>query len=130
MNKFFLYLLFVIVIAGGIVWSVTNKTKILPSEPIAQSIFSCDNNASISAEFYKGEVIEVQPGEPPIPTGSVKLKLSDGRNLELPQTISASGARYANNDESFVFWNKGDTALVLENNIESNYTNCLIKPQG
>jgi len=27
---------------------------------------------------------------------------------------STSGARYANKDETFVFWNKGDTAFVTE----------------
>ena len=33
----------------------------------------------------------------------------------LLQAISASGARYANTDESFVFWNKGNTAFIEEN---------------
>jgi len=28
--------------------------------------------------------------------------------------MSASGARYANKDETFVFWNEGDTAFVTE----------------
>ena len=44
--------------------------------------------------------------------------------MTLPQAISASGARYANSDESFVFWNKGDTAFIQEG---ENYTyeNCL-----
>ncbi len=118
-----------IVIAGGIVWSVRNKAKIFPPKPIAQFIFGCDGDKSIDAKFYEGEIVKVEPGEPPVPTGSVKLKLSDGRNLELAQTISASGVRYANSDESFIFWNKGDAALVLENNIEKDYTNCVIKLQ-
>ncbi len=129
MKKLLLYLLIVVIIAGGIVWSIRNKAKIFPPDPIAQFTFSCDGDKSIDAAFYEGEIIKVNSGEPPIPTGSVKLKLSDGRNLELPQTISASGVRYANSDESFIFWNKGDTALVLENNIEKDYTNCTIKLQ-
>jgi hypothetical protein len=41
----------------------------------------------------------------------VELMLSDGRSLSLPQVMSASGARYANKDESFVFWNKGNYGL-------------------
>jgi membrane-bound inhibitor of C-type lysozyme len=45
---------------------------------------------------------------------SVDLKLSDGRSLKVPQAMSASGARYANKDEIFLFWNKGDTAFVTE----------------
>jgi hypothetical protein len=44
--------------------------------------------------------------------------------LDLNQTISADGARYANSDESFVFWSKGDGALVLENNVEKSYLGC------
>ena len=28
--------------------------------------------------------------------------------------MSGSGARYANKDESFVFWNKGNTAFITE----------------
>jgi membrane-bound inhibitor of C-type lysozyme len=35
--------------------------------------------------------------------------------LDLAQTVAASGARYADADESFVFWNRGNGALVLEN---------------
>ncbi len=129
MNKTILYLLLVIAIAGGIIWSISNKAKLFPLKPSTQATFSCDGNKSIDVAFYEGEIINVEPGEPPIPTGSVKLKLSDGRSLELPQTISASGARYANSDESFIFWNKGNTALVLENNIEKSYTNCITKSQ-
>jgi membrane-bound inhibitor of C-type lysozyme len=30
------------------------------------------------------------------------------------QKRKSSGARYANKDETFVFWNKGDTAFVTE----------------
>ena len=116
-----------LLVAGGMVWSVKNKAKIFPKEPVAQFTFNCDGNKSIDATFYGGKIIQIQPGEPPIPTGSVKLKLSDGRRLELSQTISASGVRYANSDESFVFWNKGDAVLVLENNTEKDYTNCLIQ---
>ena len=42
------------------------------------------------------------------------LVLSDGRKLSVARAVSASGARYATPDESFVFWNKGDTAAVTE----------------
>jgi membrane-bound inhibitor of C-type lysozyme len=44
----------------------------------------------------------------------VRLYLSDGRQITLLQTLSGSGARYANRDESLVFWNKGRTAIVRE----------------
>jgi len=67
--------------------------------PIAIATFKCAEGKSINATFYDD---------------SVGLKLSDGRAMKLPQVISGSGARYANEDESFVFWNKGDTAFVTE----------------
>ncbi|MDD5098663.1 MAG: MliC family protein [Candidatus Pacebacteria bacterium] len=48
------------------------------------------------------------------------------RELVLPQTISASGARYANADESIVFWNKGNTAFIQENGAVT-YSDCVEK---
>ena len=80
----------------------------------------------MQAAFYKGEEHAVEPGQPPVPSGSVKLVLSDGRSFDLAKTLSADGGRYANADESFVFWDKGDTALVLENGAEKDYKGCLI----
>ncbi|MFA5109475.1 MAG: MliC family protein [Patescibacteria group bacterium] len=53
-------------------------------------------------------------GEPPIPSGKLQLTFSGGRQIVLPQTISADGARYANTDESLVFWDKGDEATFYQ----------------
>ena len=66
--------------------------------------FSCDAGKTIRAQFMENNIGQ----------GSVALKLSDGRDLLLPQTISADGARYAKPDESFVFWNKGRGAFIEE----------------
>ncbi len=88
------------------------------SEKEAQSVkqdttikatFNCDAEKTIIAEF-KSEKVE--------------LVLSDERKIELPQAISASGARFANSDESFVFWNKGDTAFIEENG-QTTFADCL-----
>lgn len=78
---------------------------------VATAKYFCDNDKNISAIFRER---------------SVSLLLSDGRTMTLPQAISASGARYANADESFIFWNKGDTAFIQE---EEFYTfeNCATK---
>jgi len=96
---------------------------------IAQATYVCDGGKNIGARFYQGDPIFVEPGQMPIPAGNVRIALSDGRNFALPQTISASGARYANDDESFIFWNKGDGVLIFENGEESNnYTNCATPP--
>jgi membrane-bound inhibitor of C-type lysozyme len=75
-------------------------------------VFNCASSKNIKAIFYKDRVL---------------VSLSDGRSMSLPQVFSGSGARYANFDESFVFWNKGDTAFVDEAN-KTTYKDCSIKP--
>jgi len=94
--------------------------------PIAQATYLCDGGKTIQAVFYRGEEHPVEAGEMPIPSGIVKIVLSDGRNFNLAKTISADGGRYANPGESFVFWDKGDTTLILENGSEKDYKGCLI----
>ena len=70
------------------------------------------NGKTIDASFY---------------ADSVNLKLSDGRSLKLPQAMSGSGARYANKDESWVFWNKGDTAFITEGaDGKETYSGCVV----
>jgi hypothetical protein len=92
-----------------------------------EASFSCDNGKSIDATFFQGETkAPIKEGEPPIPAGSVKVVLSDGRTMTLGQSISADGARYANPDESFVFWNKGNGVMVLENGKALNYLGCIV----
>ncbi|MDB5238124.1 MAG: Protein of unknown function periplasmic [Candidatus Kaiserbacteria bacterium] len=91
---------------------------------IASVNYSCDANKTINASFYDGTSTPGTATTAPIPGGSVALTLSDGRSTTLPQTISADGARYANADESFIFWEKGDGAFVMENN-QQTYANCI-----
>ena len=74
--------------------------------------FACAAGKSIDAIFVNGA------------SSSVRLTLSDGRTLSLPQAHSGSGARYANADESFVFWNKGDTAFIEESGT-TTYVDCV-----
>jgi membrane-bound inhibitor of C-type lysozyme len=84
----------------------------LAANPTAKAKFACHGGKSIMAAFY---------------SDSVKLKLSDGRNLTLPQAMSGSGARYANADESIVFWNKGDTAFITEGSAtKETYSGCVV----
>lgn len=79
-----------------------------------QARFACNAGKSVNAEFINGA------------QSSVKLTLSDGRALSLPQATSGSGARYANANESIVFWNKGDTAFIEENG-KTTYSDCTTK---
>lgn len=95
-------------------------------EAIASVLYSCNGGKTIAAQFFAGETKPAKtPNGAPTPGGSVALTLSDGRSMTLPQTVSADGGRYANKDESFVFWGKGNTALVLENNAEKSYIGCI-----
>ncbi len=99
--------------------------KNITDKLISEMVYKCDAGKTIEASYYEGPVAPMpKPGEPPTPTGSVSLKLSDGRQIKLPQTISGSGIRYATTNDSFVFFSKGDTALILENNKET-YTGCV-----
>ncbi len=76
-----------------------------------RAVFVCAAGKRIDATFINGA------------NSKVLLTLSDGRKLTLPQTMSGSGARYANADESIVFWNKGNTAFIEEKGA-TTYADC------
>lgn len=86
-----------------------------PPAPTIRAVFTCNDGKSIDASFVNGA------------PSHVVLRLSDGRRRDLPQAMSASGARYANADESFVFWNKGNTAFVEEGG-RTTYSGCVTRP--
>lgn len=103
------------------------NNQVTAKKPIAVVNYICQDNKSIQASYYKGDEAKIpEPGQPPVPTGRVEIRLSEGKTLTLPQTISGSGIRYANTDESFIFWSKGKMAFILENNQET-YRNCIGK---
>lgn len=144
MRKFLWVVLAIIIAAGFIVWRAGDKTgESLPEKEqtqnetaskeernlIARATYVCDDGKTVEAAFYEGEAVSVEPGEMPVPAGSAEIVLSDGRSFDLPQTISASGVRYANDDESFIFWEKGGGALILEDGAEKDFTGC-VAPTG
>ncbi|MBI2610350.1 MliC family protein [Candidatus Kaiserbacteria bacterium] len=92
-------------------WATTTGQAVVgdPLADYAGALFECADEKALKAEFLDG---------------SIRLVLSDGRQLSLPQTVSASGVRYANTDESFVFWNKGITAYIEESGTQT-YSSCL-----
>lgn len=55
---------------------------------------------------------------------NVSLSLSDERIMTLDQVVSDDGARYANADESIVFWSVGDQAFLDENGV-TTFAECL-----
>ncbi len=76
-----------------------------------QATFACAGGKSVDATFDNTN-------------DQVSLGLSDGRSFTLPHARSADGARYANADESFVFWNRGNTAFIQENGT-TTYDGCM-----
>lgn len=104
--------LFVGIFLVGFQIGRTFENKSVLGAPIISAKFTCIDNKIIDADFYKN---------------FVHLKLSlNNKAVYLPQTISASGARYANDDESVVFWNKGNTAFITEGDPNNpTYKDCM-----
>lgn len=113
-----------VAVVGCALWFITPK-------PIGRVSYVCDGNKTVDAVFYEGVSREGDAdGAPPTPGGRATITLSPGQRFTLTQTLSADGARYANADESIVFWDKGDSAIILEDDKESSYTNCRVRPAG
>ena len=92
-------------------------------QPVSTVRYACQQNKTIVAQYFNGPSSTAPNGQP-IPGGRVDVSLSDGRKLRLPQTLSASGIRYADPAETVVFWSKGDTAFVEEGKART-YADCL-----
>ncbi|MDD5321437.1 MAG: MliC family protein [Methylococcales bacterium] len=114
MKKVLVIVISTVLVSTGI--SCQNQ-KSLPKNTVAEKAtgriinsltFSCAGNKTIQVLFFADKA---------------ELTLSDGRHMLLLQAISASGARYANTDESFVFWNKGNTAFIAENH-KTTFKDC------
>lgn len=114
-NVWIIVLVIVVVIAVGvIVWNMSKQSSTQKNQPevsITTVKFTCDDQKEIDATFHSDKV---------------DLKLSDDRVMTLPEATSASGARYANADETIVFWNKGETAFITEKDVET-FSNCIEK---
>ena len=97
----------VVVVAGILIASWYGITHRGGSDTVTEdgnvitALFTCEGGRSVEATFDNEK-------------DTVRLILSDGRDLTVPRALSASGARYANANESFVFWNKGNTAFIEE----------------
>lgn len=111
-----------LLLIGGVVYFVNNpkasESEVLPNqnteEGVAETLsvnYLCDGGKSIAATYNNTEE-------------NVTISLSDERVMTLPLAISASGARFANADETQVFWNKGNTAFFEENG-EITYADCV-----
>lgn len=89
--------LFVGIFIWGFCLGRKYQTETILGKPINRTVFVCPDGEKIYTDFYDREVY---------------MNLKGFGTLYLRQTISASGARYANKDESIVLWNKGDTVFL------------------
>lgn len=105
--------LFVAVFFVGLLIGRKVEDKLILGQAISSNVkFICAEDKVIYADFYKN---------------FVHVGTNFWKAIYLPQTISASGARYANEDESVVFWNKGNTAFITEGDPNNpTYKDCVI----
>ncbi len=101
----------VLVILSGY-WYTTR----IPSQSQTYT-FACASDKTIRATFHTDK-------DP-----RVDLVLNNGDtdvnwSFSLPQVISASGAKYANSDDSMIFWTRGDTAFIQDRG-NVTYTDCI-----
>ncbi len=116
-----------VVVAGTVLWLYRPWASQPAAQPIAAASYQCDDGETVTAAFYRGASKPgLAPGEPPVPGGSVALTFSDGRAMTLAQTISADGGRYATTGESFVFWSKGNGALLFKDGSQKPPVDCII----
>ena len=103
--------------------SAVVTTPVQTGQPQSTVAYSCDQNKVLVAQYYDG-TSSVAANGMPLPGGHVVLTLNDGSMMNLAQTVSADGTRYANADESFIFWGKGNTAFVQQGDTQT-YTGCI-----
>jgi membrane-bound inhibitor of C-type lysozyme len=68
--------------------------------------YTCSGGGKLSARF----------SAPDAAKGEVKLTFDTGRELALPQVLSADGGRYAN--AGIEFWIKGQSATLTMNGVQ------------
>jgi len=111
----------IVLLLGLAAYYIWHKAPVvvLPNLNEKTVVFTCDAGKTVSATFDLSTA------------GGVALTLSDGRVMSVPHAISADGARYANADESFVFWNVGNTAFITEgvgSTATTTYAGCIATP--
>jgi membrane-bound inhibitor of C-type lysozyme len=109
-------ILIIIIIVLGVVFLV-RKTRPAEQSPATDTnttevSYRCDASKTIDAVYHHS-------------ADTVDVTLSDGRVMnELSHTLSADGARYTTDDESFVFWSRGNGAFITENGT-TTFDNCI-----
>jgi membrane-bound inhibitor of C-type lysozyme len=123
---FSIILLIAIIGVGG--WYVKTYQKTEPTPRAEEMLFKksaaqyvCREGGRFDATFIEPDIVSGNTSA----GRSVEIAFEGGDTLSLVQVESASGAKYANADESRVFWAQGNGALMLESNEEKTYKGCM-----
>jgi hypothetical protein len=104
---------------GGKAATTTETVEPLPAPPPPTPVASLEGQPGTLFECEAGKTLKAQFGD-----ATVRLALSDGRILTLPQVVTEKGEiRYENTDGSFAFLNTADTVYVEENDA-ATYASC------
>ncbi|MBT9384450.1 MliC family protein [Pseudooceanicola sp. CBS1P-1] len=88
-----------LLLAAGLALSASGGAALAGDPALIQVIYHCERGVEIPATY-------VNAGE-----ASVVVLQAEGRQIALPQVLSASGARYGGN-AGYQWWSKGDTARL------------------
>jgi len=106
-------ILFVIIIALGIfVWSYFSNPETTEDDDNNTFIFACPFGVEIKISYDK--------------EGDSAILLIEDEEYKIHRVISASGARYANDDETIIFWEHQGEAMV-EIDGETMYQECKLR---
>lgn len=86
------------VAAGIYAFGVMNAPEDENAVLVREETLTCSNGTGFVVQYLTNENVIVNLGGVP---------------YELSPAVSASGARYENADETFVFWNQGDESMIL-----------------
>lgn len=94
-----------LIIGGWVIWKEKKSdTELVTDENKVVTLYS-NETSEIKAIFNNEE-------------GRVTFTQADLGTVTLPHAVSASGARYANEDESIVFWEHQDEVTITKNGKE------------
>lgn len=107
MNNKIIVIVVAFIVAALVAWwwvQMSAPEMPAPSAETAAAVYS-DGVTTVEATFDNA-------------AGAVTFTHPDVGTVTLPQAVSASGARYANEDESIVFWEHQDEATITKDGAE------------
>ena len=110
-KKIILAGLFIVILTAGLYFYLFYEKGKQGSEE-SYFVFVCPSGAEIKVSYEE--------------EGDLAIVQLEGKEYRLSRAISASGARYANEDESVVFWEHQGEAMVLFND-EPAYEGCKLE---